>query len=408
MQRTITTWVLASSVGVGACSFQANGAATDGMPGVDGSRDGAAIIDGPPTDTGGCGGAALTFAPRHFDKCAVSETKVGALAGDAITINTTDKTINRNNGAGPELMPQATVVAQAGGPELLLVASTNLTITATQVVTVVGARSIVFVDTATLIVDGKIIAAANGDIGGAGAHADSCGSIGNSGDGGFTVLAGIGAGGGGFGAPLFDSGMERSGAKGGGNLGAQGGKFFAASATLVKLRGGCAGGTGLFTANGAGGGAIGLVANAVQINRGGVVAVPGSGGGAAAAGTTGGGGGGSGGAIWIEGGSVRVAGTCTANGGGGGAGHKNRIGSAGADGAHDTNSGANGGVAQSSGPDGGKGAAGKSAAQAGQAARNRETAGGGGGGPGVIRVNAHVGSPSFDNPLFSPALTTTP
>lgn len=408
MRRTFTTWVLASSVGVGACSFQANGVASDGRPGADTNLDSAPIIDGRPADGGPCGGAALTFNPRHFDKCAVSAMKLSTLGGDTITINTTNKTINRNNGAGFELLPQATVVTQAGGPELLLIASNNLTITAAQVVTVIGARSIVFVDTATLTVDGKIIAAANGEIGGAGAHGASCGSIGNTGDGVFTVLAGVGAGGGGFGEPMFEPGTERSGAKGGGTLGAQGGKFFTASASLAKLRGGCAGGTGINTAKGAGGGAIALVANVVQVNTGGVLAVPGSGGGAAASGITGGGGGGSGGAIWIEGRSVRVSGTCTANGGGGGAGNKNGVGASGSDGAQESDNVADGGAAQSGGPDGGKGAAGSNKAEAGEAAGGGETAGGGGGGPGVIRVKAHVGSPSFENSLFSPALTPTP
>ena len=408
MRRTSHTWVLASALGFSACSFQANGVAGDGAPGVDGTRDGAPLVDGRPIDGGPCGGAALTFLPRHFDKCAVSAMKLSTLGGDMITINTTTKTINRGNGVGPELLPQATVVAQAGGPDLLLVASTNLTITATQVVTVVGARSIVFVDTATLTVDGRIIAAANGEIGGAGAHAASCGSIGNSGDGVFTALAGAGAGGGGFGEPMFDPGTARSGAKGGGNLGAPGGKFFPASASLAKLRGGCAGGTGLMTSKGAGGGAIGLVANTVQVNTTGVLAVPGSGGGAAASGFTGASGGGSGGAIWIEGASVRMSGICTANGGGGGAGHKMGVGDSGADGAQDTDVVADGGVAQSSGSDGGKGAAGGTKAEAGKNPGPGETAGGGGGGPGVIRVKSHVGAPSIGGALFSPPLTPTP
>lgn len=325
--------------------------------------------------------------------------KLSTLGGDMITINTTTKTINRGNGVGPELLPQATVVAQAGGPDLLLVASTNLTITSTQVVTVIGARSIVFVDTATLTIDGKIVATANGEIGGAGAHANSCDSLGNSGDGGLTIFAAVGAGGGGFGAPMFDPDAQSSGAKGGGPLGAPGGKFFPASASLAKLRGGCAGGTGVMTSKGGGGGAIGLVANTVQVNTNGVLAVPGSGGGAAASGFTGASGGGSGGAIWIEGASVRVSGS---------AGYKNSVGSAGADGAQDTNNAADGGVAQSSGPDGGKGAAGGTKAEAGKNPGPGETAGGGGGGPGVIRVKSHVGAPSIGGALFSPPLTPTP
>ncbi len=410
MRRTSHTWVLASALGFSACSFQANGVAGDGAPGVDGNRDGAPLVDGRPIDGGPCGGAALTFSPRHFDKCAVSLVKLSTLGGDAITINTTTKTIDRGNGTGPEALPEATVVAQVNGPELLLVASNNLTITANQVVTVVGSRSIVFVDTATLTIDGKIVAAAIGAIGGAGADGNSCGSITNSGNGGLTVIAAAGAGGGGFGAPMADPNMERSGAKGGGGMGfagAQGGKFFAASASLAKLRGGCAGGTGINSAKGAGGGTIALVANTVQVNSGGVLAVPGSGGGAAASSITGAGGGGSGGAIWIEGASVRVSGTCTANGGGGGAGHKGADGGAGADGAQDTDVLADGGVAQNGGPAGGKGAAGTTKAEAGKNPGGGETAGGGGGGPGVIRVKAHVGSPRFDNSLFSPPLTTT-
>ena len=407
MRRTFTTWVLASGSSVGACSFQGNGAANDGRSGVDGNLDGAPISDGRPTDAGPCGGAALTFSPRHFDKCAVSAVKLSTLGGDAITINTTTKTINRGNGAGLELLPEATVVSQAGGPELLLVASNNLTITASQIVTVIGARSIVFVDTATLTIDGKIIAAANGQIGGAGAHTASCGVFGNTGDGVSTAFANVGAGGGRFGEPMFDAGVQRSGAQGGGSFGAPGGKFFTASASLAKLRGGCPGGPGLVTAKGAGGGAIGLVANTVQINTGGVVAVPGSGGGAAASGFTGGGGGGSGGAIWIEGRSVRVSGICTANGGGGGAGNKNGVGASGSDGAQASATKAAGGAAQSGGPDGGKGAAGSDKAEAGEASGNGETAGGGGGGPGVIRVKSHGGPPSVSGSLFSPPTIPT-
>ncbi len=399
---------MVSGVGLGACGFQSKGVAGDGVPGLDGPRDGAPRPDGPPRDGDACGGAALTFAPRHFDKCAVATLKLNTLGGNTITINTTTKMIDRGNGAGFEPLPQATVVTQANGPELLLLASTNLTITASQVVKVIGSRAIVFVDTATLTVDGKIVAAARGQDGGAGAHANSCSEGRNNGEGGFTLLGSAGAGGGGFGTPMFDPAMERSGANGGGSLGAPGGKFFTASASLTKLRGGCAGGIGISTAKGAGGGAIALVANTVQVNVGGVVAVPGSGGGAATSGITGGGGGGSGGAIWIEGGSVRVSGSCTANGGGGGAGYKQGVGENGADGAEATDVVARGGNAQNGGPDGGAGAAGGIKAEAGKNSGGGETAGGGGGGPGVIRVKSHVGSPSFSNSLFSPPLTPTP
>jgi hypothetical protein len=391
-------------VGLIGCSFNATPATTDGQ-----LTDGKPVVDGVPTDGNTCGGAALMFVPKHFGKCAVPVKKLTTLgSGTTFVIDTSAKTIN--DGSGTRALLESAVVTQNSGPDLLLVASENLTILSNQTVTVVGTRALVLVDTATFTLDGRIIVRVNGNSPGAGAYANACGVQGVQQGDGLATATVAGAGGGGFGLPLANQTLQLSGGDGGGVgvvFGSLGGSFISAASTLVPLRGGCAGGNGLAATAGAGGGAIAIVANQLQLNSGSVVAVPGAGGSAATNITSGGGGGGSGGAIWLEGNGVRVSGMCMANGGGGGAGWGGSIGTDGEVGhITDTTPAAGGdGVVDGVGK-GGKGAAGSDPAlDSGAGAVGSSTAGGGGGGPGVIHVTTHMGSPAFGGSTFSPPRT---
>lgn len=391
-------------LGLVGCSFDAKTATTDGR-----LLDGTPNVDGASTDGNTCGGAPLLFVPKHFGKCAVPTQKLVTLgSGTTFEIDTSAKTIN--DGSGARALNESAVVMQNNGPELLLVASDNLTIQSNQTVTVVGTRALVLVDTATFTLDGKIIVRVNGSTPGAGAYASACGFQGSQQGDGFATVTAAGAGGGGFGLPLSNQMLQLSGGDGGAvavAIGSLGGSYISAASTLVPLRGGCAGGSGLATSPGAGGGAIAIVANQLQLNSGSVVAVPGAGGGAANNIATGGGGGGSGGAIWLEGNVVRVSGLCTANGGGGGGGWGGSIGTAGEIGHIVDGTPANGGDSAVDGlGKGGNGAAGTaSALDGGAGSIGGSTAGGGGGGPGVIHVTAHTGSPSFSGSTFSPPRT---
>jgi hypothetical protein len=393
---------LTVSIGVSAtaCSFAAKGA--DDAKVVDGSKTIDASVDAP-----SCGGAALLFAPTHFAKCEVSPIKISTFGvGAVVTIDTTAKTID--DGTGPRALTNTTLHAQDNGPELLLLASNNLTVPSGQIVRVVGSRALVLVDIGQLTVVGKIIAGADHATPGAGSFTAACRSEPFLQNGRNSILV-SGAGGGGFGSPLSNSLLQLSGGDGGnvGLLPGSSGGTVSSQEKLTPLRGGCRGGTGNDATPGGGGGAIALVANGVTIA--GVVSTPGGGGGGAQSLSGGGSGGGSGGAVFVEGNVVTVSGKITANGGGGGGGAAAAAGTDGNNGATDDASHANGGVSPNGGEGvGGSGAGGTVSASKGTNGRVtgggmlKSTAGGGGGGPGVLRLRS-ITSSNIGTAFFSPA-----
>lgn len=185
-----------------------------------------------------------------------------------------------------------------------------------------------------------------------------------------------------------DDAFAQGGGAGGsyGGRGGDGGAGVADSAqaaplaAVVEPLGGCAGARGAgnsFTAPGAGGGAVFLIARQEIVIE---TSLNASGAGGAGAATTGGGaGGGSGGFIGLDAPSVRIAGSVFANGGGGGEG-----GPAGAAGADPDVVGAAGGSGGTGGDGGAGGARASTAGARGEA--SADGGGGGGGGAGVVMI----------------------
>jgi len=175
------------------------------------------------------------------------------------------------------------------------------------------------------------------------------------------------------------------------------------NATIIPLRGGCAGGNG--GPNNPGRAVGGRAGGAVQVTSAGAIVVSGTitasaqGGSGAPGGNTngwGGGGGGSGGAVLLEARQLTVSGALTANGGGGGEGGRGNSGVNGANGSTTTATAAAGGDGNSTaGGAGGNGAAGTTgaanAANATNSGPNWGGGGGGGGGAGRIRLNVVTG-----------------
>jgi hypothetical protein len=172
---------------------------------------------------------------------------------------------------------------------------------------------------------------------------------------------------------------------------------------LVPLVGGSAGGNGALTNDGAGGGAVQLVAG-VKINLHAGAFINAGGGGGAFGGNDkqGAGGGGSGGAILLEAPVVQLDGNVGANGGGGGQGNGNAGDPGKADGvAHGGAKPPNSGV----GPVGGDGSFGPNVNGADGPGGTTTSAGSGGGGAGRVRINTTAGAATIGGAV-SPAAST--
>ncbi len=206
---------------------------------------------------------------------------------------------------------------QQSGPELCVVAATNIAVATPLVVT--GLRPLVLAAAQQLTIDGSITVDGSATAAGPGGDAPNCAS----GPGGTDAAKGGGGGGGG----------SWGGVGGIGGIGGPAGTggFGHAGGVVTAIRGGCRGGYGGdgSSANSGGlgghaGGAIYLIAGASIIVRGNISA-SGGGGHFGAAGTTGGGGGGGGGAgglVAFDTPMLTIAGATGiwANGGGGGGG----------------------------------------------------------------------------------------
>jgi len=272
------------------------------------------------------------------------------------------------------------VIAQTGGPEVCLLAYTNITIEGTLEAT--GARPLALLATGSISISGEIDVGSyrvgNTPHAGAGEASDAlCGAPGTPGA--DTAGAGGGAGGS-FVGKGGDGAAGRLGAGGAGST------AVAAMGTPMVVRGGCPGGagatgTGTGGGSGHGGGAVYLVAvGAIQIS-GEILACGGGGDGGQSA--AGGGGAGAGGFIGLDAPTVQVSGILDALGGGGGEGGGMGGGANGNSGLTAT-SAALGGVYNTNGGDGGDGAFATPDAVSGH--QGNSGGGGGGGGTGAIRV----------------------
>jgi hypothetical protein len=298
-------------------------------------------------------------------------------------------------------------MAQAGGPELCIVAGTTVTVGGT--LTVIGSRALVLIATDSSTVSGALdlssstaggrrAAGANqGSCSTAGGGADDTGGAGGGGGGGLGTKGGVGGTG-----DLNDNGSP-AGQGQGGNAGALQG-------TPSVLRGGCRGGEGGAgdmqhrSPGGDGGGAVYLIAgNAIHIP--GDVFASGAGGGATSSplgAEQGGGGGGSGGMIGLEAPTLDIAGRVVANGGAGGGGGGSTGGSPGGDGTTTSwnapaAAGAGGGTGGLPGGNGAPGTATGATTNI-DGSSNDGGAGGGAGGLGIIVIHGVLGGGSKMSP----------
>ncbi len=203
------------------------------------------------------------------------------------------------------------VAQTTGGPPVLVVRLTGLTITNDHVLRLIGDKPVVLLVAGNVVVDGGLVnAGAAGFFPGAGgSRAGECTSLATGlGTGGST--SNWGGGGGGYGT---------AGGQGGFSI-TNGGSAHG-SADLMPLRGGCSGGTGAGLAPGAGGGAFQISASGtISIGVNGVANLSAGGGGAPLGPDGGGNGGGSGGAILLVSPTLAMlgaSGALRANGGSG-------------------------------------------------------------------------------------------
>jgi hypothetical protein len=357
-----------------------DGSVTDGGAGTDGSNTDAQLCFG-----GGPVKVCLSSAPKK------TVGYSGNTVLDTGVVGSCDQTM-----------------AQAGGPELCIVAGTTVTVGGT--LTAIGSRALVLVATDSLTVSGTLDLSSTTVAGrrGAGANQGSCSTA----SGGADDTGGAGGGGG--------AGLGTKGGVGGtGDLNdngppageGQGGNAGALQGTPGVLRGGCRGGDGGAgdmqhrSPGGDGGGAVYLIAgNAIHIA--GDVFASGAGGGAtsgALGAEQGGGGGGTGGMIGLDAPSLDILGRVVANGGAGGGGGGSMGGSAGGDGTTTSwnapaAAGAGGGTGGIPGGNGAPGTAVGATTNV-DGISNDGGAGGGAGGLGIIVVHGTVGGGSKMSPV---------
>jgi hypothetical protein len=325
-------------------------------------------------------------------------------AAGTTTVDSTQGTVTGDNCGGTATADFTNDVTQSGGPNVMVVRLTGLTVTNNHVINLIGNKPITFLVAGDVLVDlgGKIDAGASGTTAGPGGSLAAPCSVGVGSD---ASASATGGGGGGFGT------TGGTGKSGNGSSGGAGGAV-SAGTNLQPLRGGCSGGTGGNGrgAAGAGGGAfeisasgtitIGTGSNAAILSAagGGSPAAASSGGDASAgANNTGSGGGGSGGGILLAAPSAPAiggSGSLRAHGGAAGSAQGLQAGTSGQDGHSSDNSAATGGTAGDSfGENGGNGGlcagvgcATASAAGAGGQAISNFVGSGGGGGGGRIQV----------------------
>lgn len=380
------------------CRTAAAGCLADGGCNFTNTAAGAGCDGGLCDGAGRC--ALFPFVPSNFDdddlpRDAGPAFNVGCAANLVISA---DAGVTVTSGCAV-VAPWSRLITQDGGLSAILIAAPSMTIADAGALTVFGARyPVIFAVTGDVDIAGALEVSAQGNASGPGGdNASVCGAS----RGGPGETDGGSPRGGGAGGSFGTTGSNGGRGDGSFSLGGVAGPV-SGDATLVPLRGGCAGGVGGGTMGGGppgrAGGAVQLTARGALRIRGRVTA-SGRGGGAADANAEvaegpGGGGGGSGGAILLEASQVTVTGHVTANGGGGGAGEAGSgVSNPGTDGLPFSEASAPGGTAPGGG--GGNGGRGGSRANGSQAGGNGTATngggGGGGGGAGRIRVNATQG-----------------
>jgi hypothetical protein len=327
-----------------------------GMADTDSDGDGTANCkDGCPNDSATTT-ACFLYTPNNFDPRALNFANAPntTLNCGTTTLDTTPATPTLSNWCGTA--PALVVQNQNGGPSVVVVALTGLTIASGSTLRLVGSRPVVLAVVGDVAIQGSIDANASAATAGAGGNWSCAASAGADGTGNSSTGAGGGGGGG------FSTTGGQGGPGGSGSQGASG--TARGDANIVPLIGGCNGGRGggcpsAYLA--AGGGAVQISASG-NVTVSGTVSANGAGGSSGCGSEGGGSGGGSGGAVLIEGHTLNIgAGTLTANGAGGGS--------------ADGNGGNGSGTAGTSGSNGGNGGA--------------NGGGGGGGGYGRIRTVTH-------------------
>lgn len=299
------------------------------------------------------------------------------------------------------------VIAQpGGGPELCVIAATQISVSAT--VTVTGARPLMLLATDSIAIPGvlDVSSARNPARAGAGANFSGCAA-------GTLPTSTSGAAGGGAGGTFGTRGANGGDGTLLGTVVNNNGTSAAVMLPVTFVRGGCSAddggdsGANQGGGGGASGGAVYLFAGTTIDVQGGIFA-SGAGGGASGL-HAGGGGGGAGGLIDLEAPTINVTGILAANGANGsGGGASSTGGPAGADGATTefaTQPSAAPGGAPGGGV-GGRGATGvapPSIGGTGSTAVAGTAGGGGGGGAGVIYVKG-----AFTGTQVSPAPTVAP
>jgi hypothetical protein len=370
--------------------------------------------------TGTCAPSLFPYVPSNFNPDTVAPPTRNVVVICAYWFDTDavrasfdpDGGLQPDGGSGcfpPRFTP--TVVHQDGGDDLLVLATKDLVIMDGGSLNFIGSRPVALAVYGDALVDhgflfaGSFYPLPGADAVGAGGSAPAgrywgtksfCDG-GSGGNGLFANQAASGGGGGAFGSTGGPGGMGDGAGSGnfvnGGDAGTANG-----GASLVPLRGGCAGGAGgpQGDLGGYGGGALQVSVAGRFVINGSLVGAPGGGGfGGDSHDTTtpkgGGGGGGSGGAVLLEALHLRFANSAlTANGGGGGGGDGDHNGGQlGAPGAFGyLGSGFSvGGAAGGNGGNGGNGASTAApAGPGGNATSDNAAGGGGGGGFGRIRI----------------------
>lgn len=370
----------------------------------------------------------VPWAALNIDPCDAAlgtPAEVTLAAGTHVIDSDTGRVAS--NGGTPLALPGG-LLAQTTGPMARMINLRSMNIETGAVVSVVGSLPTIFVVHGDVTIAGFVDASARLEgaavsVAGPGGNdvAQCTASTGEDGDDSTGLGGGGGGGGGGYGGNGGD-GADGHGA-GHGTKGSKG--VSAGMATLLPLRGGCAGGSGGDDTvpaadeggrRGDGGGALEISAlGSVTIS--GTLASNGTSGaaaGGAAPARAGGGGGGSGGALLVDGErvEVRAGAALCANGGAGGEGGQLAATSSSGAAPTCTINRALGGAQQADGGDGGDGGAGAAAgvnATGASAGASNAGGGGGGGGAGRIRVRARAEAPSIDAAaVVSPVPVTSP
>lgn len=336
------------------------------------------------------------FVPAYVDPC-LGPTPGAALVLGSPSVYTLDATARTLE--GPQGPIALATTEQRGA---LVVWTSELEVVQEATLRLVGDRPVIVVANDGIRIYGEVDAASriedeDGFSAGAGANPASCDTPpAGAGNGVRCEHGGSGGGGGGLGANGGTGGI--GGLTRNCGISPSGGAGGLMQDLPADLRGGCTGGTGAMGnganddagVGGAGGGAIGLVADR-EITVNGTIHAGGAGGRPGEDDRASGGGGGSGGMIVLESMAIHVGGgaVIAANGGGGGGGCKDDPAAPGADAVAGV-TGAAGGMRNGGGADaGGNGGAGGFASMPAVGGASAQRGGGGGGGSvGVIFVHA--------------------